>query len=112
MNYAKFGEAMALTDKQLVEAVNTHMELIEPEDILEMIESAIAEIEKADPGNVLESANPAEKQILLSMHLYQNGFMTGLYMLNMAFIENLAEMQNRKDEREDKRKGVSSNAEA
>ena len=72
-----------LTNEEICEVVKTHMEIIEPNDVLGMVEEAIEEI-KGSGNEALEAATPIEKLVLISTVIYRKGFFTGVYMLNEA----------------------------
>lgn len=104
MNYEKFGEAIALNDQQLLETVNHHMELIQPDTILKMIDDSADELLEKGSKELLEQASPLERIVLFALQLYKRGFISGLVLYNDALKEELKEMQQRKNDRLQKRK--------
>lgn len=112
MNYEKFGEAIALNDQQLLETVNHHMELIQPDAILEMIDDSADELLEKGSKELLEQASPLERIVLFALQLYKRGFISGLVLYNDALKEELKEMQQRKNDRLQKRKDWDRSAKA
>lgn len=81
-----------LTDEQLLEVVNTHMELIEPDTVLQMIQEAIDDITNSDTEGALENASQLEKLVLFSLEIYKSGFIAGQVLYNEA-IGGVSEMK-------------------
>ena len=99
MNYKKFGEAILLTDSQILEVVNEHWKSLDTSDILNMIEHEVNKIKQSgEEEKFLESA-PIDKYTYIAARLYMDGFLMGLVMLNDSLKESLDEMQIKKAER-------------
>lgn len=81
-----------LTDEQLLEVVNTHMELLEPDTVLQMIEEVIEDVTNSDTQGVLENASQLEKLVLFSLGIYKSGFIAGQILYNEA-IGGISEMK-------------------
>ena len=81
-----------LTDEQLLEVVNTHMELIEPDTVLQRIEETLDDITNSDTEGALENAYQLEKLVLISLEMYKKGFIAGQVLYNEA-IAGLIEMK-------------------
>lgn len=112
MNYEKFGAAISLNDQQLLEAVNHHMELIQPVAILEMINDSAEELLEKGSKELLDQSSSIERMVLFAMQLYKRGFISGLVLYNDALKEELKEMQQRKNDRLQKRKDRARSAKA
>ncbi len=81
-----------LTDEQLREVVNTHMEIIEPDTVLQMIDETLNDITNSDTDGALESASRLEKLVLFSLEIYKRGFIAGQVLYNEA-IGGVSEMK-------------------
>lgn len=71
-----------LTDEQLLEVVNTHMELMNPDMVLRMLVEVWDSIVTCDTQGALETSSLEEKVILISLEMYKMGFIAGQVLYN------------------------------
>lgn len=79
-------EKIKLSDEQILEKVNNHMEQMEPDTMEQMIADILEDIEKNDTEGVLKNATRLEKLVLLVSGIYKCGVIAGhiLYGENMG----------------------------
>lgn len=111
MNYLGFGKSVTLTNEELCEAVNSEMERLDITAVSDMVLKICQDSDEHEPG-LLSKANPIAQVTYIGREMYKLGFMFALYIFNDALKERFKDMQETRDAREDKRKGVSCIAEA
>lgn len=74
-------EDIVLSDKELGECVDNHMDTIGGDQIAEMIASICKEVKEREPG-MLQKAPPIAKISYIGRELYKYGFVMALYYYN------------------------------
>lgn len=111
MNYLGFGKSLTLTNEELCEAVNNEMEQLDAAAVTDMILKICRDSDEREPG-LLSKADPIAQITYIGREMYKLGFMFSMYIFNDALKEQFKAMQQTRDAREDRRKGVSCLAEA
>lgn len=103
MNYEKFGRTLTMSDREIKEVVDGHMETIDAEAVIGMMGNIMESVSEED-RQVMESAPSIMKVLHVAQGMYKLGFLYGLYNYNGALKEEFAKMQALKVERVNKRK--------
>lgn len=91
MKYEELEKRFVMSNKELKEIVDTHMQDISAEKVTDMILSVIDQASEEEQRAMAE-ASPTLKLVYIATEIYKLGFMYALYNYNDAIKNELADI--------------------